>query len=262
MTGQDSSYLAEQLLANGVEVHGLVLPTVAPSRPLRGGVVAHKGDLADVEALHRLVRDRAPAAIFNLAGTSSVAQSWQEPGNTARLNGVTPMELLEAAYGAGTHREDSEVRAGLQCRDLRRGRDLAPGRNHAAHVYRHRGVHAVSCILYNHESPRRSVEFVTRKISHGVALITRGRLDRLTLGNLDARRDWGRAPDYVDAMVRAGHDQPQDYVVAIGIAHSVPTSSTRPSPGSGSAIGPTWSRSTGPGLAGRPGAAVRRCQPR
>ncbi|MEP6814964.1 MAG: GDP-mannose 4,6-dehydratase [Marmoricola sp.] len=239
VTGQDGSYLAEQLLDDGVEVHGLVY-SPAGEHPPPAGVVAHEGDLADAEAVRRLLLDLAPDTVYNLAGISSVAMSWDKPGLTARLTGLAALELMESALRVqdATGRQvrfvqaasaeifgEAEVTPQAESTPIRPVNPYGAAKALAhlsAHVYRQRGLHAVSCILYNHESPRRPTTFVTRKITQAAALIAQGRLDRLTLGNLDARRDWGWAPDYVDALVRAGaHQKAQDYVVATGVAHSV-----------------------------------------
>ena len=239
VTGQDGSYLAERLLGEGVEVHGLVYPPAAES-PAVEGVVAHQGDLADADAVRRLMLDLAPDTVYNLAGISSVAQAWEQPGLTARLTGLAALELMESALQAQeasgrqvrfVQAASAEIFGEAELSPQDESTPIRPVNPYgaakalahlSAHVYRQRGLHAVSCILYNHESPRRPARFVTRKITRAAALIAQGRLDRLTLGNLDARRDWGWAPDYVDALVRAAqHDQPLDYVVATGVAHSV-----------------------------------------
>ena len=239
VTGQDGSYLAERLLADGVEVHGLVHAATSDD-PVTAGVVAHAGDLADTDAVRRLLLDLAPDIVYNLAGISSVAQSWEQPGLTTRLSGVAALELMETAHRLqeSTGRQvrfvqaasaeifgDADVSPQDESTPIRPVNPYGAAKalaHAAAHVYRQRDLHAVSCILYNHESPRRPSGFVTRKITRGAAAIARGRLDRLKLGNLDARRDWGWAPDYVDAMVRAGaHDVAQDYVIATGVARSV-----------------------------------------
>jgi GDPmannose 4,6-dehydratase len=234
--GQDGSYLAERLLAEGVEVHALVLPDDVPA----DGVHAHVGDVADVEATRSLLLEVAPDEVYNLAGVSSVARSWDEPDRTARVNGLAAVGLLESAY-RHQERTGRPVRfvqassAEIFGRPDRSPQDettpVRPVNPYGAakafahlmtDVYRHRGLHAVSLVLYNHESPRRPAHFVTRKISSGVAAIAAGRADRITLGNLTASRDWGWAPDYVDAMVRAARAaSPRDYVVATGEAHTV-----------------------------------------
>ena len=237
--GQDGSYLAERLLADGMEVHALVLEADGHPAHCPEQVVLHKGDLGDVEATRGLVREIAPREVYNLAAISSVAQSWQEPDLVSRVNGSAPVALLESARLL--HERGHDVRV-VQASSAEifgepdrtpqdvdtRIRPLNP--YGAAKAYAHlavgvsrqRGLHASSLVLYNHESPRRPASFVTRKITATVAAIADGRADRLVLGNLDARRDWGWAPDYVDAMVRAARaDTPGDYVIATGESHSV-----------------------------------------
>ena len=239
VTGQDGSYLAERLLADGVEVHGLVHAATA-EHPVTDGVVAHEGDLADADAVRRLLLDLAPDTVYNLAGISSVAQSWEQPGLTTRLSGVAALELMETAHRLQekTGRQvrfvqaasaeifgDADVSPQDESTPIRPVNPYGAAKAYAhlmVDVYRRRDLHAVSAILYNHESPRRPEHFVTRKITATVAAIAHGRADRLVLGNLDARRDWGWAPDYVDAMVRAARaDEPRDYVVATGVGHTV-----------------------------------------
>jgi GDPmannose 4,6-dehydratase len=236
--GQDGGYLAERLLADGVEVHALTHEQEPP--PHAPGVELHPGDLTRVDEVRGLLLDLAPDEVYNLAAVSSVAQSWAEPDLTARVNGAAAVALLESALQAqdkhgrpvrlvqassaeifgepatSPQTEDTPVRPVNPYGAAKAYAHLA------VDVYRRRGLHAVSAILYNHESPRRPEQFVTRKITRGVAAIAHGRADHLTLGNLDARRDWGWAPDYVDAMVRAARaDQPADYVVATGVGHTV-----------------------------------------
>lgn len=237
--GQDGSYLAERLLADGLEVHALVLGDERRPPHCPPEVTLHVGDVADVEGTRRLVLDLAPDEVYNLAAISSVAQSWQEPDLVARVNGMAPVGLLESArllhdrgrdvrvvqassaeiFGEPARTpqdEDTPVRPLNPYGAAKAYAHLAVG------VARQRGLHASSMVLYNHESPRRPEKFVTRKITSTVAAIARGRADRLVMGNLDARRDWGWAPDYVDAMVRAARaETPRDYVVATGESHSV-----------------------------------------
>jgi GDPmannose 4,6-dehydratase len=241
-TGQDGSYLVEQLLAEGAEVHAVVRPgSHGPGEtPLPGGVHQHTGDLADGAGLETVVADVAPTEIYNLGGISSVAFSWQHPGLTAQVSGVAVGHLLKAAH-------EQQERSGELVRVVQassaeifghavqvpqdESTPVAPltpygaakaYAHHLVAVWRGRGLHATSCILYNHESPRRPDAFVTRKITMGAARIARGLQEELALGNLDARRDWGWAPDYVRAMVLAARtDAPDVYVVATGVAHSV-----------------------------------------
>ncbi|SMH33374.1 GDPmannose 4,6-dehydratase [Rathayibacter oskolensis] len=237
-SGQDGGYLVERLLADGWDVSALVrggddaaLP--AAVRPL-------EGDLRGPEGLGRAVAEAAPDAVFHLAGISSVAQSWQEPVLTAEVTGTAVAALLEAAltlqessgrevrfvqassseiFGAATENPQTEstpIRPVSPYGAAKAFAHLLVG------VYRGRGLHASSAILYNHESPRRPESFVTRKITAGVAAIAAGTAEELSLGNLDARRDWGWAPDYVDALLRASRaDSADDYVVATGVSHSV-----------------------------------------
>ena len=236
VSGQDGSYLAERLLADGVDVHAVSLPDEAPV----DGVRTHVGDVADVEGTRAVVLEVAPDEIYNLAAVSSVARSWDEPELTARVNGLAAVGLLESARRL-QERADRPVRFvqassaeifGLPDRSPQdEETPVRPVNPYGAakafahlmvDVYRHQGLHAVSLVLYNHESPRRPEQFVTRKITAGVAAISAGSASRLTLGNLAAVRDWGWAADFVDAMVRAARaDVPRDYVVATGESHSV-----------------------------------------
>jgi GDPmannose 4,6-dehydratase len=238
VTGQDGSYLAERLVAEGHDVHGLVHRS--DTAKVTAGVTVHSGDITEHDQLRQLVADVGPDLVFNLAGISSVATSWEHPLLTAQTTGVAAEALMEASWVA-------QERSGRQVRFLQASSaeifgqaetspqdEATPIRpvnpygaakafaHHCAHVYRQRGLFASSVILFNHESPRRPQSFVTRKITSGVAAIARGESEVLTLGNLEARRDWGWAPDYVDAMLRAvRHDKADDYVVATGAAHSV-----------------------------------------
>ena len=234
--GQDGSYLAERLVADGMEVHALVLDTDGPPAYCPESVVLHPGDIGDVESTRRLVLEIAPTEIYNLAAISSVAQSWEEPDLTAHVNGSAAVGLMESArqvgsdvrlvqassaeiFGEPAHAPQTEATPIRPVNPYGAAKAFA---HLAAAVFRQRDLHVSSAILYNHESPRRGERFVTRKITSTVAAISRGAADHLTLGNLDARRDWGWAPDYVDAMVRAARaDTPADYVVATGRAHSV-----------------------------------------
>ena len=239
-TGQDGSYLVERLLAEGHEVHGLVRPEDLGGA-LPEGLVVHEADLdTDAGELVALVDDVGPDELYNLGGITSVARSWQDPVLTTRVNGVAALTLMDAArrlqerrgrevrvlqpssaeiFGEPTHSPQDERTAIRPVSPYGAAKAFA---HHVAAVERSRGLFTATVILYNHESPRRPATFVTRKITSTVAAIAAGRADRLRLGNLDARRDWGWAPDYVDAMVRAvRHDEPGDYVVATGRAHSV-----------------------------------------
>lgn len=238
-SGQDGSYLAERLLADGVEVHSLTL-SGEPAEFLPADVVRHQGDLTDVAATRALLADLAPDEVYNLAALSSVAASWEDPDLNASINGGAAVALLESAWQVA-QAHDKQV-AFVQCSSAEifgepsespqsEATPLRPVNPYGAAkayahlmtgVYRSRGLHASSMVLYNHESPRRSPRFVTRKITSTVAAIAAGKAEEIVLGNLDARRDFGWAPDYVDAMVRAArHGQGNDYVIATGVSHSV-----------------------------------------
>src|SRR6478752_10370520 len=242
ITGQDGGYLAEQLLAQGSSVHGLVRAAaeVAPTVAAYPGVLLHVADLTDTAAVAGLLAEIAPDEIYNLAGISSVARSWQEPVATGAVSGLAAAGVLQAAWDlaeragrrvAVVQASSAEIFGNPTTAPQNEDTPIAPVTpygaakayaHHMARVYRGRGLHASTVILYNHESPRRPPAFVTRKITQGAAMIARGEQDELALGNLDARRDWGWAPDYVGAMVRAArHDRPDDYVIATGEAHSV-----------------------------------------
>lgn len=233
--GQDGTYLAERLVADGLEVHALVLEADGPPSYCPAGVVLHAGDVGDVDATRRLVQEIAPHELYNLAAISSVAQSWDEPDRTAHVNGQAAVALMESARLVGDVRfvqassaeifgepAESPQTEGTAIRPVNPYGAAKAFAHLSAGVFRQRDVHVSSAILYNHESPRRHERFVTRKITSTVAAIARGDAGGLVLGNLDARRDWGWAPDYVDAMIRAARaDEPTDYVVATGRAHSV-----------------------------------------
>ncbi len=233
--GQDGTYLAERLVADGMEVHALVLTEDGHPSHCPDEVVLHTGDLGDLPATRRLVQEIAPQEIYNLAAISSVAQSWEEPDRTAHVNGQAAVALMESARLVGDVRfvqassaeifgepAESPQTEGTAIRPVNPYGAAKAFAHLSASVFRQRDLHVSSAILYNHESPRRHQRFVTRKITATVAAIAGGRAEELVLGNLDARRDWGWAPDYVDAMVRAARaDEPADYVVATGRAHSV-----------------------------------------
>jgi GDPmannose 4,6-dehydratase len=236
--GQDGGYLAERLLAEGVEVHALAHDQEPPPRV--PGVELHSGDLTRTDEVRALLLDLSPDEVYNLAAISSVARSWDQPDLTAQVNGTAAVALMESALQVQDKR-GSQVRFVQASSAEIFGQPEVPPQDEttairpvnpygaakayahlSADVYRRRDLHAVSAILYNHESPRRPATFVTRKITSTAAAIARGRAERLSLGNLDARRDWGWAPDYVDALVRAARaDQPGDFVIATGVSHSV-----------------------------------------
>ena len=244
ITGQDGGYLAERLLAEGAEVHGMVRPddddAVRDLLSRAPSVVLHEGDLGDADRIGRLVAEIRPDEIYNLAGVSSVAYSWQEPIRTAQLTGVAAAVVLRAAW---LLQEDTGRRVAClqpssaeifghavgspqdESTPIRPVSPYGAAKAYAHHmsvVYRARGLHVATCILFNHESPLRPLAFVTRKISAAAARIGLEGAGIIRLGNIDSRRDWGWAPDYVDAMVRAvRHATPDDYVIATGQTHTV-----------------------------------------
>jgi GDPmannose 4,6-dehydratase len=241
ITGQDGSYLAELLLAKGYEVHGLVrrssTETFERIEHIRDRVTLQQGDLLDQRSLVDALRASEPDEIYNLAAMSYVAASWVQPTLTAEFSGVGVTRMLEAMreacpearfYQASSSEMFGKVREIPQNEGTpfypRSPYGVAKAYGHFITVnYRESyGLHATSGILFNHESERRGREFVTRKITWHAAAIKLGLADRLQLGNLDAERDWGYAPDYVDAMWRMlQQDEAGDYVVATGVAHSV-----------------------------------------
>lgn len=228
VTGQDGTYLAELLLASGAEVHGVALNGSVD------GVQLHELDLAE-PGIGQLVRQLKPDAVFNLAAVSSVYRSWQQPELTARVNGLAVAELLAAVQELPDCRfvqaSSAEIFGMPEQSPQDESTPIRPSSPYGAAkayahglvgVYRTAGMHASSCILYNHESPRRPETFVTRKITAAAARISLGQQERLSLGNLAARRDWGWAPDYADALLRASRaETPGDYIIATGVTHSV-----------------------------------------
>ena len=241
ITGQDGSYLSEQLLAEGWDLHALVREgSRRDEQPVHDRVVQHVGDLSDFAGLTRILDEVEPDVVFNLGGISSVAMSWDEPAATGQISGVAVVAMLDASLRL-QERRGTEVRfVQASSSEIFGDADEAPQSeltalrpispyglakayaHQAVGIYRAKGLFASSCILYNHESPRRPRTFVTRKITAGAAEIVLGKSDRLMLGNLDVKRDWGWAPDYVDALVRAAAaPSPADYIIATGAAHSV-----------------------------------------
>ena len=241
ITGQDGSYLAELLLEKGYEVVGVVRRLSAPNHwrieHLVDRVDLRPADLLDQLSLIRLVDDVRPHEIYNLAAMSFVPASWAQPLLTGEYNAQGVTRVLEAIrqvdtsirlYQASSSEMFGKVRETPQS-------ELTPFYPRSPYgvskVFAHYitvnyresyDLFAVSGILFNHESPRRGLEFVTRKVTEGVARIKLGRSSTLTLGNLDARRDWGFAADYVRAMwSMVQQDEPSDYVVATGVSHSV-----------------------------------------
>jgi GDPmannose 4,6-dehydratase len=241
ITGQDGSYLAELLLDHGYEVHGMVRRSSTEKferlEHLRDRLTLHQGDLLDQRSLVDTMRASRPDEIYNLAAMSFVAVSWIQPTLTAEFTGVGVTRMLEAMrevcpearfYQASSSEMFGKVREVPQTESTpfypRSPYGVAKAYGHHITVnYRESyGLHATSGILFNHESPRRGLEFVTRKITWHAAAIKHGRLDKLELGNLDSKRDWGYAKDYVEAMwLMLQQDRADDYVIATGRTHTV-----------------------------------------
>jgi GDPmannose 4,6-dehydratase len=241
ITGQDGSYLAELLLEKGYEVHGMVRRASTEKfdrvEHLRDRVTLHQGDLLDQRSLVDALRASQPDEIYNLAAMSFVAVSWIQPTLTAEFTGVGVTRMLEAMrevcpesrfYQASSSEMFGKVLQVPQNETTpfypRSPYGVAKAYGHFITVnYRESyNLHATSGILFNHESPRRGLEFVTRKITWHAAAIKHGLATELRLGNLDAERDWGYAKDYVEAMwLMLQRDPAEDYVIATGEAHSV-----------------------------------------
>ena len=244
LSGQDGSYLAELLLGKGYEVHGVVRRSSSFNRHridhLKHGpdtnLELHYGDLSDGVALVNLVRDVQPDEIYNLGAQSHVAVSFEVPDYTGEVTGLGTVRLLEAVHASGVnarfYQASSSEMFGSAPPPQSEETQFHPRSPYAcAKVFAYHstvnfreayGLFAVNGILFNHESPRRGENFVTRKITTAVARIAAGLQDQLVLGDLEPKRDWGYAPDYVEAMWRMlQHDGAADYVVATGEAHSV-----------------------------------------
>lgn len=233
VTGQDGTYLARALLTEGVEVHGLVRPD--SNSLVEPGVVVHTADVRDAAALDRIVSELRPDELYHLAGQSSVGASWVDPLGTVQQTGEPVATLLSAiaTHSPGTrfiNASSAEI-FGAALPPQNEQTRIAPISPYGAakalgHFlvasFRARGLHASSMILYNHESPLRGERFVTGKIAASVARIHAGQQKRLSLGDLSVERDWGWAPDYVDAMRRAARqEKPDDFVIGTGVSHSV-----------------------------------------
>jgi GDPmannose 4,6-dehydratase len=245
ITGQDGAYLSELLLAKGYEVFGLVRRSshrgVDDHRlrwlGIEGRVKLIDGDLADLSSLFRVFSEVRPNEVYNLAAQSFVASSWQQPALTATVTGVGVVNVLEALRAVSPdarfyQASSSEMFGLIQEAAQSEKTPFYPRSPYAvAKLFGHWitvnyresfGLHASSGILFNHESPLRGIEFVTRKVTDGVARIALGMSKELRLGNIDAKRDWGHARDYVKAMwLMLQQDKPDDYVIATGRTTSV-----------------------------------------
>jgi len=243
ITGQDGSYLAKLLLDKGYEVHGLFARRTADTMwRLRYLGIADKvklieGDLIDLSSLIRAMEKSRAAEVYNLGAQSFVATSWEQPLLTAQVTAFAVSNILESIrlvnpkarfYQASSSEMFGKVREAIQTEDTpfypRSPYAVAKLYGHWATInYRESfGMHASSGILFNHESPLRGIEFVTRKVTDAVARIKHGKQKELRLGNIDAKRDWGFAGDYVKAMwLMLQQDEPDDYVVATGRTTSI-----------------------------------------
>ncbi|MHB1047368.1 MAG: GDP-mannose 4,6-dehydratase [Thermoanaerobaculia bacterium] len=246
ITGQDGSYLAELLLGKGYEVHGIVRRVSTFNRQridglreseLGGRLHLHYGDLGDSSSLNRIVRAVLPDEVYNLGAQSHVAISFETPEYTTDVTAVGTVRLLDAMRDVGVNARfyqasSSEMFGKVAETPQRETTPFHPRSPYgAAKVYAHNitvnyresyGLFACSGILFNHESPRRGENFVTRKITRAVGRIANGSDEVLALGNLDARRDWGFAGDYVEAMwMMLQAPEPDDYVIATGETHTV-----------------------------------------
>jgi len=248
ITGQDGSYLAEYLLAKGYKVHGLVRRSSSFNRwrlrdiykdaqSAESKITLHYGDLSDASSLSRLLEKINPDEIYNLGAQSHVQVSFDTPEYTGDITGLGTTRILEAIrdtriktkfYQASSSELFGKAKEIPQC-ETTPFYPRSPYGAAKAYAYwitvnyrESYGLFASNGILFNHESPRRGESFVTKKIAKGVAEIKAGLRDTIHLGNLDARRDWGYAPEYVDAMWRMlQHSEPDDFVVATGETHSI-----------------------------------------
>ena len=245
VTGQDGAYLSKFLLEKGYEVHGLLRRSASADvvgarlkwLGVAGKITLHDGNLIDLSGLVRILEEVRPAELYNLAAQSFVKSSWAQPLLTGAVTGLGAVNMLEAVRLASPetrfYQASSSEMYGLIQESIQSEKTPFYPRSPyaAAKLYAHWmtvnyresfGMHASSGILFNHESPLRGIEFVTRKITDGVARIKLGLQKTLALGNLDAKRDWGHARDYVKAMwLILQQEVPDDYVVATGRTTSV-----------------------------------------
>ena len=242
IAGQDGSYLAELLLDKGYEVYGIVGPVLGellgPAID-KGGERLHllDGDLCDMDSLLRCVAEARPDEVYNLAALSFVGESWEQALKTTDINAVGVLRMLEALRQEAPDARflqaaSGEVFGRAMGRPQNESTPLHPRSPYGvskAYAYfitvnyrESHGLFGSNAVLFNHESPRRGVNFVTRKITDGAARISLGMADELRMGNLDSKRDWGFAGDYVEAMWRiVQHESADDFVIATGEAHSV-----------------------------------------
>lgn len=241
ITGQDGSYLAELLLSKGYDVYGVIRRSSVTKLDRLEGIEDRihllSGDLIDERSLTHVLDVAEPDEVYNLAAQSFVPESWTQPILTGEVTALGVTRVLDAIRTVNPHirfyqASTSEMFGKVQAVPQNESTPFYPRSPYGvAKLYGHwitinyresYGLYACSGILFNHESPRRGLEFVTRKVTHGAARIKAGLQSTLELGNLEARRDWGYAPDYVDAMWRMLQlDKPEDFVIATGETHSV-----------------------------------------
>jgi len=241
VNGMDGSHLADLLLEKGYEVYGMERRTSSPNRTntshLEGKITFVNGDLTDQNSLLRCLKESDPQEIYNLGAMSFVGESWNTPEQTGDVNGLGTLRMLEAIKEDGEDRKfyqasTSEMFGRMVENPANENTPFYPRSPYGvAKLYGHwitknyresYDMFATSGILFNHESERRGIEFVTRKITDGVARIHLGLQDKIILGNLDSYRDWGYAPDYCEAMwLMLQQDTPDDYVIATGDTHSI-----------------------------------------
>ena len=241
INGMDGSHLADLLLTKGYEVYGMERRSSSKNRTntahLEGRITFINGDLTDQNSLVRCLKESDPHEIYNLGAMSFVGESWNTPEQTGDVNGMGVLRMLEAIREDGEDRKfyqasTSEMFGRMVENPATESTPFYPRSPYGvAKLYGHwitknyresYDMFACSGILFNHESERRGIEFVTRKISDGVARIELGLQDKIMLGNLDSYRDWGYAPDYVEAMwLMLQQDKPEDYVIATNETHSI-----------------------------------------
>jgi len=239
IAGQDGSYLAELLISKGYEVDGLIQSSQNCENiaHLQNKINLVDGDLTDQTSLYKAIKTSQPDFIFNLAATTFVGTSWTQPMQTSDVTGLGCLRMLEAVKQYAPNAKffqasSSEMFGNTTTQPQNESTPFKPRNPYAiAKVYAYwmtvnyresYGLKTWNGILFNHESERRGLEFVSRKISHGVARIKLGLDKRITLGNLDAKRDWGYAPDYCEAMLlMLEKSEPDDFVIATGETHSV-----------------------------------------
>jgi GDPmannose 4,6-dehydratase len=243
VTGQDGPYLAQQLIAAGHPVWGMVRGQLSPKwsevTTTVPGLTLIRGDLNDSSSLHYVLREVRPDVVYNLAALSFVGTSWTQPYVTAQVTGIGCLNLLDAIRftdpGIRFVQASSSEMFGDVADTAVPQDELTPFAprspyafakvfaHHATVNYRESyGLHASTAIMFNHESPRRGCEFVTRKVTQAVARIAVGRQDQLVLGRLEPQRDWGWAPEYMAALpLMTARDEPGDWVLATGVSHHV-----------------------------------------